>query len=206
MAATTPARRATARATLEFAPLTPKRWPDLAQLFGPNGACGGCWCQWFKRSTDEFKRMKGGANRRAFKREVDAGARPGLIAYDAGQPVGWCAVQPREAYPMLARSRTLAAVDDRSVWSITCLFVKAGHRRKGISLALIEAAKDFVAARGGRLLEAYPKDPRSGFNGANSMWTGVASTFRAAGFHEVARRSPIRPIMRFELRRAPGGR
>lgn len=202
MATPRTSRRSAAGANLACAPLTPERWPDLVQLFGPNGACGGCWCQWFKRSGAEFKRMKGEANRRALEREVDAGAEPGLIAYEDGAPVGWCAVQPRACYPVLARSRTLAPVDEQPVWSLTCLFIKAGHRRRGLSRALIDAAQDFVAARGGRLIEAYPKEPRAGFGGATAMWTGVASTFRAAGFQEVARRSPTRPIMRIAVRRA----
>ena len=188
-----------AKLALTFAPLTPDRWPDLVQLFGPNGACGGCWCQWFKRSGDDFKRLKGDGNRRAFKREVDAGNEPGLIAFRAGAPIGWCAIELRERYPVLARSRTLKPVDAQTVWSLTCLFIKAGHRRQGTSLALIEAAKSFVARRGGTLIESYPKEPAAGFSGANTMWTGVASTFREAGFHEIARRTPTRPIFRFEV-------
>ncbi len=193
-------------AALAFAPLTPDRWPDLVQLFGPNGACGGGWCQWFKRGADEFKRQKGDGNRRAFKCEVDAGNEPGLIAYRDGEPVGWCAIESRERYPVLARSRTLKPVDEQSVWSLTCLFIKAGHRRQGISLALIEAAKDFVARRGGTLIESYPKEPAAGFSGANTMWTGVASTFRQAGFREVARRTQTRPIFRFAVDAKLSGR
>ncbi len=205
--ATRSRRNASGAATsLTFAPLTADHWPDLVQLFGPNGACGGCWCQWFKRSADEFKRQKGDGNRRALKREVDAGNEPGLIAYRDGAPVGWCAIELRERYPVLARSRTLKPVDAQSVWSLTCLFIKAGHRRQGISLALIEAAKDFVARRGGTLIESYPKEPAAGFSGANTMWTGVASTFRQAGFREVARRTQTRPIFRFAVDAKLSGR
>jgi len=186
---------------LKFQPLTPERWDDVVQLFGANGACGGCWCMWWKRSSEEFRKKKGASNRRSFKAIVDRGEVPGFLAYQARGPVAWCAVEPRERYPGLARSRALAPIDDLPVWSVTCLFVKAGHRRGGLSLAMLEQAKRFVAARGGRLIEGYPKDPRSAFPGANSMWTGAASTFLRAGFTEVARRTPTRPIMRIDVRR-----
>ena len=184
---------------LSFAPLTPDRWSDLVELFGPNGACGGCWCMWWKVSRSEFALKKGAPNRRRFKALVDRGDVPGFLAFEDQRPVAWCALEPRERYPGLARSRALVPVDDNPVWSITCLFVRAGHRRAGVSLALVQHAKQFVAARGGRLIEGYPKDPGKGFPGANSVWTGLASTFLKAGFTEVERRTPTRPIMRFDL-------
>jgi hypothetical protein len=181
---------------LEFAPLTPECWQDLEKLFGPIGACGGCWCQWWKRSAQEYRRSSNEANRRALKASVDQGATPGFIGYVGGEPIAWCAVEPRESYPRLQHSRSLKPVDGKPVRSMTCLFVKAGHRRKGLSLRMIEAAKGFVAGRAGQLLEAYP---RENFNGANAMWTGVAATFREAGCVEVTRGASGRPIMRFEL-------
>jgi len=193
-------RNSRALPALTFSPITPERWRDLAALFGPNGACGGCWCMWWKLSREEFARRKGEPNKRALQRIVRSGAEPGLIAYRGGEPVGWCAVEPRERYAVLARARSLAPVDERPVWSVTCFFVGAGHRRSGVSLALLREAKRFVAARGGRILEGYPKDVGGRFTGANALWMGLASTFAAAGFREVARRAPTRPIMRAALR------
>ena len=188
------------RPALTFAPLTPERWGDLVGLFGSNGACGGCWCMWWKQSGGDFALRKGASNRRSFKALVDRGHVPGFLAFEQARPVAWCAVEPRERYPRLIASRGLAAVDDQPVWSITCLFIKAGHRRRGLSLAMLQQAKRFVASRGGRLIEGYPKDPQQGFPGASSAWTGIASTFLKAGFTEVERRAPTRPIMRCDLR------
>jgi GNAT superfamily N-acetyltransferase len=202
MAARAEGPRSTPAPRLTFAALTPDRWPDLQRLFGPNGACGGCWCMWWRLTGDEFRRSKGAANRRAFHAIVARGTQPGLLAYSGVEPVGWLAVEPRERYPVLARSRALRPVDDRSVWSVTCFFIKAGWRRQGVSLALLRAARSFVAERGGRLLEGYPKDLRGGFPGANSVWMGSAGTFVDAGFREVARRTPTRPIMRLAV--SPG--
>ena len=193
----------TRRSALSFAPLTPDRWKDLVELFGPNGACGGCWCMWWKVPRSEFALKKGAPNRRRFKALVDRGDAPGFLAFEGQRPVAWCAVEPRERYPGLATSRSLVPVDDKPVWSITCLFVRAGHRRCGVSLAMLEQAKHFVAKRGGRLIEGYPKDPRRGFPGAGSVWTGVVSTFVKAGFTEVERRTPTRPIMRCDLPQRP---
>ncbi|MEM3726025.1 MAG: hypothetical protein QXK98_04075 [Candidatus Bathyarchaeia archaeon] len=101
--------------SLEFHPLTTARWADLEKLFGKNGACGGCWCMWWKLKRSDFLRQRGEGNRRALKSIVDSGVVPGILAYADGEPVGWCAVAPREAYPTLERSRVLKRVDDKQV-------------------------------------------------------------------------------------------
>lgn len=152
-----------------------------------------------------FTAGKGAGNRRALKRLVSGGARPGVIAYAGGEPVGWCAVAPRSAYPRLARSRVLAPPDDSPVWSVSCLFVRRDHRRRGLSRRLIDAAAKFAASAGARIVEAYPVDAR-GPQADAFVWTGVASAFARAGFREVARRSPTRPIMRRTVKGAGAAR
>jgi GNAT superfamily N-acetyltransferase len=149
-----------------------------------------------KRS--EFDRGKGEGNRKAFRAIVASGAEPGVLAYAGGEPVAWCAVAPREVYPALGRSRVLAPVDDRPVWSISCLFVTRRMRRSGVSVPLIRAAVAHAAAHGAEAVEAYPVEPYSTEMPAAFAWTGIASAFRKAGFKEVLRRSRTRPIMRFE--------
>ena len=190
-----PARRAT---KLEIHPLTPRRWSDLVKLFGPRGACAGCWCMWWRLSRADFVAGKGDGNRRGLERYVRAGKVPGLVAYEGGEPVGWVAVEPREAYSRLERSRTLAPVDAAPVWSITCFFVARRHRRKGVTRALIEAAVRHATASGARIVEAYPVDLEKRTADA-FLYHGAASTFRALGFEEAARRSPTRPILRRSL-------
>jgi GNAT superfamily N-acetyltransferase len=180
---------------VRFAPLSPDRLPDLEALFGPRGACAGCWCMFWKQTRAEYEAGKGERNRLAMRRQVEAGVVPGLLAYDAEGPVGWVAVEPRSAYPRLARSRTLAPVDDAPVWSVTCFFVARRARRTGLTGKLIAAALAHVRERGGRLLEGYPVAPR-GETADAWLYTGLASTFARAGFEEVARRSPTRPVMR----------
>ncbi|MDH3255685.1 MAG: GNAT family N-acetyltransferase, partial [Acidobacteriota bacterium] len=141
---------------LRVRPLTPSRWKYFDRLFGERGACGGCWCMWWKVKRSEWDSQKGETNRRAMRAYVDSGARPGLIAFAGREPVGWIAVEPRKNYPVLTRSRMLKTLDDAPVWSITCFFVRRDFRNRGVARALIRAAVEHVARKKGRLVEAYP--------------------------------------------------
>jgi len=155
---------------------------------------------WWRLPHRQWTRQKGAGNKRAIRRVVLAGEMPGLLAYVGEEPVGWCALAPRAAYPRLATSRILKPVDDRPVWSVPCFFVAKAYRRRGVSLALLRAAVEFARARGARLIEGYPTEPRKDQPDL-FVYTGLASTFRKAGFKEVARRRPFRPIMRRSLAR-----
>jgi GNAT superfamily N-acetyltransferase len=154
-----------------------------------------------------YEAQKGEGNRKALRRLVGRGAIPGILAYERGERelVGWCAIEPRETFLRLARSRLFQPVDDQPTWAIVCLFVRPDRRGQGVSRALIAAAKAHARRRGARLVEAYPIDPRDGAPmPAVFAWTGIASAFRDEGFVEVARRSPTRPLMRAVL--GPPGR
>jgi GNAT superfamily N-acetyltransferase len=188
---------------LSFRPVSSAEWKDLASLFGPRGACGGCWCMWWRLSRSEFNARKGEGNRRALKRIVDAGTVPGIIAYDGEKPVGWCSVAPRDDLPALARSRVLARVDDEPVWSIVCFFVAKQVRRQGLTGKLIKAAVSYARRNGARIIEAYPIAPAEG--GMPDAWayTGFESVYAKAGFTEAARRSARRAVWRLPTRRGP---
>ncbi|MBN2432372.1 MAG: GNAT family N-acetyltransferase [Acidobacteria bacterium] len=184
---------------LDFRSLTPATWDDFTALFGERGACGGCWCMWWRLTHAEFERNKGDGNRSAMQAIVQSGEVPGILAYCQAEPIGWCAVAPRERFARLARSRILRPVDDRPVWSVVCFFIRKDFRRRGVSIALLRAALDHVRRCGGDVVEGYPVEPKDGRLPDAFVWPGPAATFRAAGFTEVARRSPTRPIMRFYL-------
>lgn len=186
--------------SLTVHPLTPERWPDLEALFGPRGATGGCWCMYWRLTRSQFDHLKGDGNREAFREiVVEAERPPGLLAYQDGVPVGWCAIAPRDDYSSLERSRILKRVDDEPVWSITCFFIARSARRQGVTVQLIHAAIRFAAKHGARIVEAYPIDPRSPEVPPVFAWTGLLSAFERAGFVEVARRSETRPIVRFAI-------
>ena len=185
---------------LDVHPVTSNRWEDLERLFGPRGACGGCWCMWWRLSAAEFNAQKGEGNRRAMKRIVESGEVPGLLAYADGIPVGWCAVAPRELYPRLERSRILKPVDGHPVWSVVCFFIDRSHRRRGVMTALLKGAVDHVWEQGGTIVEGYPKEPKKDPTPPLFIYMGVPSAFRAAGFEEVSCRKEGRPIMRHVIR------
>jgi GNAT superfamily N-acetyltransferase len=185
----------------KIVPLTPSRWKDFEKLFGPRGACAGCWCMEPRQTRAEWERLKGDKNRRAMKRLVEKGIRPpGLLAYIGREPVGWISIEPRDAFSKLERSRILAPVDDKPVWSIVCFFVDKRYRRQGLSVALIKGAVDYARKKGARIVEGYPVEPKKDSVAPVFVFTGLAPAYRKAGFKEVARRSETRPIMRRTLR------
>lgn len=200
-----PPRRAVAapkrtRKALRVHPLTPDRWEDFQSLFGPRGACAGCWCMWWRLQRSDWSKGKGDGNRRAFRAVVHRGDPPGLLAYSGREAVGWVAIAPREAYPGLGRSRILKPVDEKPVWSVSCFFVARAFRRQGVTVELLKAAAKHARTQGAKILEGYPSEPGSGAVADAWVYTGLAGAFRRAGFKEVARPSAKRPIMRRALR------
>ena len=181
---------------LSFKPIKRNLWTDFEELFGPNGACGGCWCMYWKLRGKEYEEARGFETRQMHKSIVDSGIATGLLAYLHGDVVGWIAIEPREAYPRLAHSRALRPVDDQPVWSVTCFFVAKKFRRQGIMVELLKAAVEHVRKQGGKIVEGYPVETQKDMP-APFIYTGTASAFEQAGFREVARQTPIRPIFRF---------
>ena len=181
---------------LNFYPLTPGRWDDFEALFGPRGAVGGCWCMWWRIKRKEYEANRGEGNRAALKAIVESGPAPGLLAYDGEAPIGWVSVAPRADFGVLQRSPTLKPVDEQPVWSVVCFVVHKEYKGQGMSARLLQAAVDYAASQGAAMVEGYPIAPKSDDVPDIYSFTGFLSTFQAAGFVEVARRSEQRPIMR----------
>lgn len=184
---------------LRIVPASARRWADFEALLGERGGCGGCWCMLWRLSHKAFEARKGEANRSAMRALFESGAEPGLLAYHGAEPVGWCSLAPRAAFARLETSRVLKPLDERPVWSVSCFYIHKSHRGRGISVALLRFATDFVRRHGGEILEGYPIDPAKKPYPAAYAWTGLAAAFRAAGFEERLRRSKTRPIMRKTL-------
>jgi len=188
---------------LTVLPLTPDRWPDLEAVFGARGCsvARGCWCMAYRRSGSQDApppaMTRSQANRAALRALVAAGDPPGLIGYRGAVPVGWVAVGPREKFARLARSPVLKAVDDQPVWSIVCFVVPAAYRGQGVARSLLQGAVAYARQQGARLVEAYPVD-RPARSKDQDLWFGAKSMYDRAGFREVARRKPERPIVRIE--------
>ena len=190
---------------LTVLPVTPERWPDLETLFNAKGCsvARGCWCMFYRRSGSRGPLPPGAthaqANRSELKALVDAASNPpGLLGYHGKVPVGWVSLGPRDDYAKLERSPVMKPVDDQSVWSIVCFVVPAQYRNQGVARALLGGAIAYAKKRGVTLLEAYPVDKLNRSND-DCMWFGAKSMYDNAGFTEVARRKPQRPIVRIKV-------
>jgi GNAT superfamily N-acetyltransferase len=181
---------------LGFHPLTPDRWDDFEKLFGPRGAMAGCWCMWWRVKRKDWEANQYEGNKVAMKTIVDSGTVPGLLAYHDGAPIGWVSIAPREDFPVLQRSPILKPVDEQPVWSVVCFVVHKDYKRQGMSGRLLQAAVDYATTQGATIVEGYPIAPKSDSAPDIYSFTGFLSTFQAAGFVEVARRSKHKPIMR----------
>jgi GNAT superfamily N-acetyltransferase len=180
-------------------PLTAERWGDLEAVFGARGCsvARGCWCMFYRRSGTMPPPPKGMSRgeraKRDLKKLVGADVPPGLIGYRGKVPVGWVSLGPREDFAKLSNSPVMKPVDDEKVWSIVCFVVPSEYRGQGVAHELLRGAIAWARKRRVKLLEAYPVVE------GESLWFGVESMFTAAGFEEVARRRPDRPVMRLRL-------
>jgi GNAT superfamily N-acetyltransferase len=163
---------------MEIYPLTTERWGDLETLFGARGACGGCWCTWWRQSRPDFEKNKGEGNRKVLFELVRRGA----------EPVGWVSVAPRDDFPALERSRVLARVDDQPVWSVVCFFIEKKARKQGVSKALLEAAVNYARKKGAKIIEGYPIPPKEGGSPDVFAYTGLEAAFESCGFEAAVRR------------------
>jgi GNAT superfamily N-acetyltransferase len=180
-----------------YKPLSKDNWEDFENLFGKNGACGGCWCMWWKLPRKDFALSKGDKNREHMKNSVE-NCSPGILLYEDNVPAGWCAVERRENYPQIEKSRNLKRIDDKPVWSVTCFYIAKDFRRKGYSVQLLKYAKKYCAQQGGKILEGYPNDIGKE-TPPPFIFTGTLKAFLQAGFIEVARPSRTKVIVRSKV-------
>jgi GNAT superfamily N-acetyltransferase len=178
--------------------LTPARWPALEALFGERGACGGCWCMYWRIEKGErWEDLQGASAKRRMKRLVGSGKALGAIAFAYKEPVGWIAYGPRREFPRLDRARTLACDDADRVWSLPCFFIKAGWRDQGVAAMLLAHALKSLARRGADVAEGYPVNLKPGQRLPNAFaWTGTRALFERAGFELAGSGSTSKVRMR----------
>ena len=179
----------------DVVPVTAERWDDLVLVMNECSYARKCWCAYWYLPNADFKAGWGDKNRAPLERLVKDGAEPGLIAYVGSEPAAWVGVGPRRKFDRLNRSKNFAALDDSNVWSVNCFVVARGFRRQGLMVRLAGAAAEFAIGRGADGAEAYTlvAGPKTA---AGDLYLGTERAFREAGYVEVARPLPRRPVMR----------
>jgi GNAT superfamily N-acetyltransferase len=168
-------------------PVTPDRVDDFVAVANPNRRASHCWCLSHRLVAREVDELGHGSREAAFRALCDRENPPGVIGYDDGEPVAWCSIGPRAENTRLSRSRLIRPLDDLAVWSIICVVVRGGRRRRGYTTPLIEGAVGYAASRGAPAVESYPVDPSSGRIDLTMAFVGMRGMFEKAGFAVVGR-------------------
>lgn len=166
-------------------PLTAKDWPAISSLFGDKGACGGCWCMYWRvdRGGRTWDDMRGENARTHFQRLVRSGKVHGLLAFEGEAPIGWVCLGPYEDFPRLATVRALRRERPAKTWSIVCFYIPPRYRNRGLATQLLVAARKLAKASGAAVVEGYPVATRVGKQLPGAFaWTGVPKMFAHAGF------------------------
>lgn len=188
--------------TMEIVPLTSGHWDRFADLFGPQGACYGCWCTYFRLPPKEREANDREANKAHMRARVMAGPPPGILAVENDQAIGWLQVGPKADVPQWNSKRRVSAPqpdsqpEDGSVWAMSCFFVAKNARGKSVSRRLVAGGVEFARKNGARLIESCPMDSSKS---PLSLFVGSSHVFREAGFEQVALRKEGRPLMRLVL-------
>ena len=165
-------------------PLTPDRFDDFADVVNKNRRKNHCWCLSHRITPAEITELGGGDREQAMRRLCEREHPPGVITYCDAVPVGWCNIGPRSEITRLTRSTVIKPVDDVAVWSIVCVVVRSGHRKRGVTEHLIAGAVDYAASNGAPAVEAHPVDP-DGRMSLTMAFVGTKSMFDKAGFDVV---------------------
>lgn len=184
-------------------PVTPDRFEDFADVINPNRRATHCWCLSHRLRAKDIEELGGGSREQAARALCERADPPGVVTYLDGVPVGWCNIGPRADIPRLAASKLMPPVDDVPVWSVVCVVVRGGYRKRGVTVALVEGAVAYAASRGAPAVEAHPVDP-VGRMDTTMAFVGTRVMFEKAGFRvigvtdAVASRLP-RLVMRRDL-------
>jgi GNAT superfamily N-acetyltransferase len=165
----------------ETHPLTADRFDDFADVVNRTRRANHCWCLSHRLPAAEIDELGDGSREQAMRRLCERDHPPGVVTYADGEPVGWCNIGPRSEITRLTRSRLIHPVDDLPVWSVVCVIVRSGHRRRGVTAPLIEGAVAYAASHGAPAVEAYPVDPTERMD-LTMAFVGTRVMFERAGF------------------------
>jgi hypothetical protein len=185
---------------LTFEPLTKSNWDKFVRLFGEKGACGNCWCMYYRLSRADYVEGKTNeGNKKAMKEIVWNNKPAGILGCYEGEAVAWCAFAPREDFLKLRKSRVHKPIDKKIVWSIPCFFIDKNVRRKGVSVELLKGVIAYAEDNNIEVIEAYPTIPAKENLPDSFAWTGLNRSFECAGFEVADRTSKNRPMVRYYI-------
>ena len=188
-------------------PASESRFDDVRTMVGPkNPTSSVCWCLSHRIPAKQNRSMMGEERGEFVRGLTRKRVKPGVLAYDGDEVVGWAAVAPRAELPF-ARSTKIPHVDDLPVWSIWCIRVRPGHRGRGISHVLLDGAVAYAARCGAPAVEGYPVDNQGAKVDLTMAFVGTRKLFEDAGFELASRTDAIaggfpRVLMRKDLRGA----
>ncbi len=193
----------TGRPTISIIPATSDHWPGVEALFGTKGEAARCWCQWDTAASDSYNTP---AAKEALQQQMRQPIPPGVLALADGEPVGWMRVSPLTELPRVTAPRSFSKLKDTvagqlaETWLASCFVVKVGHRRQGLSLALLRGGVEFARGQGAQRVIGRPVDQAVNTKvTAPGLYVGSLTTFLKAGFHEVRRLTPQRALVELTL-------
>ena len=171
--------------SLTLRPAGVEDWPTISALFGAKGACGGCWCMYWRveRGGRLWDETRGEPARRRLHTLLTTGAVHAILAFDRDMPVGWACVGPYNDFPRLQRVRALERDRPHGIWSVVCFYVSPRYRHQGIATNLLVKACDLAFVHGATAVEGYPINVHGDRQMPGAFaWTGVPAIFSRAGF------------------------
>lgn len=185
---------------ITFEPLSRDNWGKFIKLFGEKGACGNCWCMYYRLKKSDFNEGKAAdGNKEAMHLLVKENKPTGILGFYEDQAIAWCAFAPREHFIKLEKSRVHKRIDNKPVWSIPCFFIDKNFRRHGVSVAMLQGVINYARENNIKIIEAYPTIPTTGKLPDSFLWIGLYKSFERAGFKIVDRTSKNRPMVRYYI-------
>ena len=186
-----------AGARIDVERLTPARRDDFLRFFdhergaafADNPEWAKCYCHYYHvPKAIAWDTLDAAANRKAMTARIDVAEMEGFLAYAGGDVIGWLNAQPwhklQHACARLKIAPPGLDVPPHEAAAIVCFVVGAQWRRRGVAKALLDAALASFAARGIRVVDAFPW--KAGDRAApTDHYHGPLSLFRAAGFAEL---------------------
>jgi GNAT superfamily N-acetyltransferase len=175
-------------------PLVPARADGFLRFFdherGPafadNSEWAKCYCHYYEVPCAlDWPSLSATDNRVAMRARIEVGEMEGFLACEDDVVVGWMNAQPRpklrHCFDRMRIAPTQLPCRDFEAAAIVCFVVAPEHRRCGIAHALLAGGLTALAARGIKVVDAFPFKAGDSETAADH-YHGPLSMFLASGF------------------------